>query len=55
MELDALRPEVLRQMIVSAVETILDMGALRTIRATEQREQATLRANLQRAYSDLME
>ena len=54
-ELDALRPEVLRQMIVSAVETVLDMDALRTIRATEQREQATLRANLQRAYSDLME
>lgn len=52
-ELDALRPDVLRQMIADGVESVLDMDALARLRKLEQREGAALRAALIAAYDGI--
>lgn len=52
-ELDALRPDVLRQMITTAVESVLDMDALNTLRYHEEQERAALRAALLTAYDGI--
>lgn len=52
-ELDALPPDVLRQMITAAVESVLDLNALRELREQEEREREALRKALLAAYDGI--